>query len=275
MKNHFFLLPFLAIFLITSCSQLVEEKDHTHQVIFQLNGADTDQTIKELERRSKEYFNSTMTSKVNGDTLTVTLGVTDENKDVSRLGLTANLTFEFPVYDQSLLEVLMLSIEQNRKLFSEGQSRSEAEVKRKVLQSLTDSLAPGVTWLHHKEKLSDQVFFNIKPVLSDKSVEFGSWIESVKLTSSETDDIIEIEFNEIGTDRWTHISEENVEKMVHIVLDQEIITSPLIREKISEGKISIYLPAKSDDNNIKDLVQQLQSGRLSNKVSLETVSLIK
>jgi len=61
--------------------------------------------------------------------------------------------------------------------------------------------------------------------------------------------IVAIEMNKEGADRWAKITEENVNKRVAIVLDDKVVSCPIIRSKITGGKTEIALLSSWSEAN--------------------------
>ncbi len=76
----------------------------------------------------------------------------------------------------------------------------------------------------------DQIFFVHKEVLADNSDIADASVQKVN------DDYgIFVEFTEKGKYKWAQITQNNIGKRIGILLNNELITAPIIRAKIEQG----------------------------------------
>ena len=80
--------------------------------------------------------------------------------------------------------------------------------------------------------------------------------------------IVAVEFNSEGKDLFAKITRENKDQILAIFLDNQIISSPVIRDEISDGKAVISGGFKAEE--AKELVRNLNYGALP--VPIELVS---
>jgi len=83
-------------------------------------------------------------------------------------------------------------------------------------------------------KGTDEIFF-----VSNEVVLTSADIESAGTSSVHDMPIVELELTDAGAKKFAKFTGENIEKHAAIIIDGELVTAPLIKEKIAEGRALI------------------------------------
>jgi preprotein translocase subunit SecD len=96
----------------------------------------------------------------------------------------------------------------------------------------------------------------------------GAELESAKVEfdNSTSKPVVSIKFNDKGAKEFEDLTEKNVGKPLAIVLDQDVISAPIVQEKISGG--SAVISGNFTLDEAKNLAIQLNAGALPLSVKL-------
>ncbi len=98
----------------------------------------------------------------------------------------------------------------------------------------------------------------------------GQYLKGARVEFDQTTNrpVIALDFDEEGGDLFEKITEENVGKSIAIYIDEEIISSPVVQEKISGG--SAQITGEFSSQEARELARNLNAGALP--VPIELIS---
>ncbi|OGM05822.1 protein-export membrane protein SecD [Candidatus Woesebacteria bacterium GWB1_43_5] len=96
----------------------------------------------------------------------------------------------------------------------------------------------------------------------------GADLKSAKVTfdSNSGSPVVSIEFTQVGADKFAVLTERNVGKPLPILLDGELITAPIVQEKITGGQAVISGDFGTDEARLLSI--QLNAGALPVPINL-------
>ncbi len=166
-------------------------------------------------------------------------GVTDINQAVTLIGQTPLLEFKKERTGDETQKI----IEAQQKVFASLQSGEVIDEETKILSEKDPFEVTGLTGRYLKKS---QLIFN--PTTGEP--------------------IVLLSFNSEGKDMFAQLTKENLNKSIAIYLDGVIITSPVVRDEIKDGKAEISGGFAADE--AKTLVRDLNYGALP--VPIELIS---
>jgi len=170
---------------------------------------------------------------------TMTGGVEDPERAIALLGKTARL--EFKMVDETA----------------------------NIQDAVAGKLPPGTELLYEKNVNRSTGATTEKPlVVFDKTVLTGDLLSdaNVRIDTRFNEPYVSIEFNSVGAKRFDQITAANVGKRMAIVLDGNVYSAPVIRERIAGG--SAQISGSFTSQEATDLAIILRAGSLPAPVKI-------
>ncbi|HOK35533.1 MAG TPA: protein translocase subunit SecD [Candidatus Pacearchaeota archaeon] len=170
-------------------------------------------------------------------------GIDDPTQAIEMIGKTPYLEFREEMTEEEKQEIInMLSEEEINNLIEQIKEQTGKDVK--------------------KEELAQYL-----PLY--KSTELtGKYLKSAKIEFNQTtyEPIVSLEFNSEGAKLFEEITERNIGKSLAIYIDNQLISAPMVKEKISGGKAQIT--GKFTVEEARNLAQNLNAGALPVPIKL-------
>jgi len=166
-------------------------------------------------------------------------GIKDPKRAIELIGKTARLEFKLVDEENSLEEALAGNIPSGREILYEASVNSKTGRRTKVPY-----------------------------LLKQRTLLTGEYITDarVRIDSQYNEPYVSLSFNSRGARLFEKITSENIEKRLAIVLDSNVYSAPVIRDRIPDGKAQITGRFAMDD--ARDLAIVLRAGNLPAPVKI-------
>lgn len=215
-----------------------------------IKNTSVDQALETIRNRIDQFGVAEPTIQKQGtNEIVVQLpGVKDTRRAIDLIGKTAILEFKLPDDENPLAAKIPATIAPNE--------------EEKILQEFLLQVPPEDEILLGKH-VDTETGAVTKRVYLMKRQTFltGDLLTDAKVTIGEFNmPVVSIAFNSEGSKRFEQITGANVQKRLAIILDNNVYSAPVIRQKISGGKAQIEGDFTMDE--AKDLANVLRSGSL-------------
>lgn len=203
-----------------------------------------------IERRVNLFGVREPMVQVQGERLIVELaGIIDPSEAIKEIGKTPYLEFKEQKSEEEVEKI----------------EAAKKEISEKV-QELRDQGKKDEEILEEVQKLDSWVL-SFQDIFISTSLT-GKYLKKAELGFDQTtyQPLVLLEFNDEGAKIFEELTEKNVGKPLAIYIDQQLISSPIVQEKISGGKAQIT--GKFTVEEAKELARNLNAGALPVPIKL-------
>ncbi len=262
---------------ITQKFPALKEITEPNKIIFQptdlyindLKNQSVRQAVETIRNRIDRYGVAEPSIRQMGDTrVAIELpGVTDPDRAIDIIKKAGRL--EFKIVDQSLqqeqLQTMVANIRKDLNL-PEGYS---ADTTQKINEALKDKIPSNAEIAFQLEYDSDRkkVVRAIPYLLKHRAEVTGDMLKGAQPNSGDKGPYVSLSFNPMGAQVFAELTGANVGNLLAILLDGNVVSAPVINERIAGGEASISFGERGKGYDVlmkeaEDLGLILQEGAL-------------
>lgn len=199
-------------------------------------------------------------------------GFSDPQKAKDLLGRTAQLKFKIVDDEFKGFDEIVSKIPENIKVERQGSLLHFVSEDKDVLEKLlSDKVPQDKELLFEREEIAGGKKYRFKSYVVYAATELSgedildAWVSLDNSSRFENKPAVSLKFTGSGAKRFADITGENVGKLLAIILDNEVVSAPQIRQKIAGGNAIITLGKGNYNTLLKeasDLSLVLKSGAL-------------
>lgn len=232
-----------------------------------------DQSIETIRNRIDEFGVAEPSITAQGDDRILVQLPGLENADQAKDLINRTARLEFFIVDESIDgSQLFAWISEAEKAggYSAADLKYSEYVKR-VNEDLKGKIPKNTRILFEKSKdVEDISQGKIPYVIIDMAVITGDDLQNAMTAFDEMNrPIVSMTFNPVGAKRFANVTEENVNKLMAVVLDEVIYAAPSIRERIGGGNAQITLGGRDYEQTMNEanmISMALRAGALPTKL---------